>query len=300
MNSTLKSIALKVQAALCGFDPAVQSEPLFFRSYRHYPLFILGAPRSGSTLLYQLLLRHFNAAYISNLMALAPSRMISIGKMLKKYHRVTIVKNSHFGYIKGLFSPSEAGAVQRFWFEDNRQPEETVRLRNTIIALSDIYDGPLIIKNLFNLFRMDRIRSIVPEARFIHIRRDYSFNAQSLLLARRENNGTENIWWSIKPLGYEKTLDQSPEFQVVWQIMQTEKLIYDFCSLQKPVEYIHIEYEDLWKNTAVTLKNISDWLEIPLKKNISIKKISMKNKIRISQSKWDAIQTYISKNTFRV
>lgn len=289
----LKAIALKLQSALSGFDRAVQSKPLTFTSSEHYPVFILGAPRSGSTLLYQLLLRHFNTAYISNLMALAPCKMVDIAKRLKRYHFVPMVKESHFGYIKGAFSPSEAGAIQRFWFEDDRLPEEIVWLRNTFILLSAIWDGPLIIKNLFNLFRLDRIRSIIPEARFIHIRRNYSFNAQSLLLARRKHNGSERIWWSIKPEGYEETLDKPPEFQVVWQILKTEKRIRDFCSLLDPEDHIHIDYEELCNDYTMTIETISDWLNIPLKKPANAIQLSMNNTIRIPNSKWNAIQTHL-------
>jgi len=214
---------------------------------------------------------------------------VTIAKILRSYYSVASIKTSHFGYVGGLFSPSEAGAVQRFWFDNDLSPEEADWVRNTFVLLSQIISGPIITKNLFNTFRLNRIRSILPEARFIHIRRDPLFNAQSLLNARQKINGSENIWWSIKPEGYMRTLDQAPEFQVLWQIKETEKIVHDFFRIGQP-DHFNIGYEDICNDAYSTLEKIGVWLETQLKKPIPVEKLMFRNKINISMEKWRKIQ----------
>ena len=44
----------------------------------HAPMFVISLPRSGSTLLYQLLLQRFRLAYFSNLMAAFPDSPVTV------------------------------------------------------------------------------------------------------------------------------------------------------------------------------------------------------------------------------
>lgn len=293
MNSILKATALKIQSLFDGFDKIAKSEPLPFSEKHHYPIFILGAPRSGSTLLYQLLLRCFDTAYISNLMALVPRQLLTIARTFRYCQSMRSIKSSHFGYVNGLFSPSEAGAIQKLWFEKKMSYDEIVWIRNTFVMLSRIYHGPVIIKNLFNTLRLDQIRSMIPEARFIHIKRDPLFNAQSLLLARNKINGSKIKWWSIKPEGYENIINQEPEFQVLWQIKETERLIGDFFKKQKPDRF-EITYEDLCERLYETLELISAWMNVNLITQIPIDSISASKKIIVSDESWSNIIKYSS------
>jgi hypothetical protein len=291
MNLMLKAAVLKIQPLLNRFDSVVLSAPLDFTKRDHHPIFILGAPRSGSTILYQILLKSVDAGYISNVMALAPIKMVALARLLRRYHTVTSVKKSHFGFIDGLFSPSEAGALQRFWFGNDMDSESVVWVRNTFILLSTIFNGPMIIKNLFNAFRLNRIRSIFPEARFIFMRRDPLFNAQSLLVARRKINGSENIWWSIQPEGYEKTLNREPEFQVLWQILETEKKLETFFKSDN-LEPFHAQYETLCTNPELTIANIAGQMNLNLRKTFDHDNhdtIVGRNLVRLSNIQWDRL-----------
>lgn len=290
VNPLFKTAALKTQAILTDFDWRSKSGRLSFATPRHHPVFIIGAPRSGSTLLYQMSLRYLHAGYISNIMALAPILMTSIADRLKRYHSVTSLQSSHYGYITGLFSPSEAGAIQRFWFDNDLNHDQVIWIRNTFVRLSTAFDKPLIVKNLMNTLRLERIRKVLPEARFIHIKRHPLYNAQSLLLSRRKIHGSDKIWWSIKPKEYEKTLNKEPEFQVIWQILQTEKiLIKDTDS-----DVVHIHYENLSTDPRKILSDLAVWMDLPIKGPIDTSEISNANAIKIHAEKWRKLSSYYS------
>ena len=293
MNSLFKTAALKIQARLTDFDRRSKSEPLAFITPKHHPVFILGAPRSGSTLLYQMVLKYLHAGYISNIMALAPLLMTSIADRLKRCHGVTALQPSHYGYISGLFSPSEAGAIQRFWFDHDLNTEQAAWVRNTFVRLSTAFDKPVIVKNLMNTLRLERIRMVLPEARFIHLKREPLYNAQSLLLARRKNHGSEKIWWSTMPQGYEKTLNKEPEFQVIWQILQTEKILSRFMQAASP-DVVHVRYEAFSAEPEKIVLDLAAWMDLAVREPVDTSEISNANAIKIHAAKWRKLSNYYS------
>jgi len=74
----LRKYLLEIQGLFSGFDSLAKKNTAEDLPEELNPIFIVGAPRSGSTLLFQLLIRHTKLIYISNLMALFPNQMIKI------------------------------------------------------------------------------------------------------------------------------------------------------------------------------------------------------------------------------
>lgn len=99
MNRFLRIIALKLQSLFQGHSRQVYniSENLAIPSDDH-PVFIVGAPRTGSTLIFQDLIQHFRIAYISNLMALLPKYIVPLFEFSRR--RILShsgIRPSHFG-----------------------------------------------------------------------------------------------------------------------------------------------------------------------------------------------------------
>lgn len=233
--------ALSIQKVFNFYDLLSCGVHREFKSSFYYPVFIIGAPRSGSTLIYQLLLKHGRFAYISNLMSLLPGFMIILAKIFKNFHEIENISSSQYGYIPGFFSPSEAGAIFQKWFET--EPSEVLkkRIRNTYSLISDYLNAPLLSKNLKNSLRLQNIYTTFPEARFIYVKRDPLFNAQSILLARRKLMGSDYEWWSVAPENHKSVLGKNPMYQVIWQVLEINKHISDFIKKFSP-EYIEISY----------------------------------------------------------
>lgn len=293
MNDFYKA-ALKIQSALNGFDPRSSGPQRTFQQSELYPIFIVGAPRSGSTLLYQLLLKHARLTYISNLMSLVPNRMILIAKWTRYFNRFNKIKKSDLGYLPGLFSPSEAGAIQRMWFGEGSQTESYAYIRNTIIRLTDIAGLPFINKNLMNSMRMIRIHKILPEVKFIFIRRDPLYNAQSLLLSRKKVHGSINHWWSVKPEGYVEAMKSVPEYQVVWQVREIEKTISAFFT-EYGSQHVDVSYEDLCISPEKTIKGIVNELKMELKEGVGFDDLTIENSKRVTKVQWDEMNCWYKK-----
>jgi len=81
------------------------------------PLFIVGAPRSGTTLLYQLVTKHYYFSFIRNIANLYPQIPYILSKFIENVDENTEdTLKSNYGYISGLKSPSEGGMIWNKYF----------------------------------------------------------------------------------------------------------------------------------------------------------------------------------------
>ena len=289
LHRLLRTGALKVQAFLNGFDPAAKQNAGIFTDPSLYPIFVVGAPRSGSTLLYQLLIRHMGLAYISNFMSLVPIRMIQIAKYGRRFHGTKNIQESRWGYLSGIFAPSEAGGVQRKWFEGKPDGEARKMIRGTVVSLSDIFSAATVVKNLANSLRLENILTLFPEGQFIFIRRNLIFNAQSILISRRQLLGSEQQWWSTKPRGYREVMKLSPARQVIWQVNEIERSITSFLAAKNP-HFLEITYEQLCDNPDMILKTIAEKFNQKLFATDLKGKILLRNKIRLLPAEFETLK----------
>lgn len=238
---------LSFQHLLGGFDPAVRSttQPPSIPA----PIFVIGAPRSGSTLLFQLLVQRYRLCYISNLMALMPRYMVRLCQLRPAFCTgfTGAPRESHFGYVPGLLAPNEAGAVVRHWLDDRAGHEHDGRVRATVAALSAASGGPLLAKNLRITLRLDRMLALFPDARLLFLRRDPLMTAQSLLFVRRRLYGDDSHWWSVEPPGVDLIRERDPFYQVLWQVDAMEQAAIEGC-LSHPRQSVLIDYADLCRS----------------------------------------------------
>jgi len=257
------------------------------------PIFLIGPPRSGSTLLYQLLITHFHLCYFSNLSNFFYKAPVAIHKILppKNYK----IKKSEFGFIKGLNAPSECGGICRYWFDSLKYNKKTKDLiSNSIYTLSNFQNAPFIIKNLNNNFRINKIAEIFPNAIFVYITRDLLYNAQSLLLARKKQNGSYLAWFGLKPDNFSRILKiDDPFLQVFTQIESINKYIQE--SIEKTNAYVlKLDYEDICKNPIKFLDTFeNEYNKISIKnikrKNIEVENILNENKKKMNESDWNKL-----------
>jgi len=171
---------------------------------------LLGAPRTGSTILYQLLAKFLGLPYFSNLTNARYAATPIVGLAIQ--HAVaatcTIALESSFGKVAGAFQPSEASAVMGHWcggghpsqsvsasvLEDKRE-----HMHRTLVAAQRMYRRPILIKNAWNCFRIGSLSMVFPRARFIWIRRDIRHAALSDLSARYVTKKSPLAWNSATP-----------------------------------------------------------------------------------------------------
>jgi hypothetical protein len=276
----LKKIILLIQKTF------TREENHFFtnvKSPSNAPIFIVGAPRTGSTFLFQILLVRYRVTFISNLMALLPMFMSRISFLSKrKMESYTSVKSSDLVYFKGLFSPNEAGKINRFWFDHARTENEKSKIQKTFNRISNQLDASLVIKSLPNSLIIPDILEIFPNARFIYIKRDIFFNAQSILMCRKKVHGDFKTWFSLEPEGFKNKKFSNPFEEVVWQVNTINKKVEDDL---KGLDFIEIDYDNLCENPIVVSELIAHKFNLKIKGNNSDKlNVAHSQKITLNQN----------------
>ena len=131
------------------------------------PMFIIGAPRSGTSILYEKLAQHPDVTYISKATKKAPGSLLLTRFLM------------HF---RKSMQPTEARAVwNRFWRgredatlgREDAHPRARRYLRRVVRNHIALFQKPrFLAKYLGNSFRIEFLDAIFPDAIFIHIIRD--------------------------------------------------------------------------------------------------------------------------------
>ncbi len=234
------------------------------------PIFIIGAPRSGSTLLSQVLINRYEFTHLTNVHSLLYGAVSFVercfGPSWEKGGEVKYV--SQHGCSRGKWAPSECGEFWYRWFR--RFPpytpageicdEKLDNLRKVVAALGRAGKRPMLFKNLFCSLRLRPLVQAFPESLFIVIKRDPLRIGESLLACRKEVNGNYNKWWSVSPPEYEYLKQLAPPLQVIGQTKAIYRLIESDSSAIGKERFLNIDFEAFCDDVHSGLNHIEDFL----------------------------------------
>jgi len=233
---------------------------------RHRPLFVVGAPRSGSTLLYQLLVRSFDVAYLSNLHCRFYGAPALVERLARGRIEPPPTYTSAYGSTKGARAPSECG---EYWYRFFRHfpqyvplpeadPASLARLRMSVRALGDAAERPIVFKNLICSLRLEPIGAALPEALFVFIRRDLVDNATSILAARHELRGDYSTWWSAEPPEIEDLRVRPAHEQVVEQVRRIERIV-EGVRARLAGRFLDVRYAEVCDDPRATMARVREF-----------------------------------------
>jgi hypothetical protein len=232
-----------------------------------WPIVLLvGAPRSGTTLLSQLMARHLEVAWIDN--AAARYWMVPVEGLRRSLSRgpvgsASIALRSWLGAGEGAAAPHEFGWFWQ-WFGEFPDADELdaaelerVRwdaLRRQLCAMSGLASRPLVLKSLTYVdYQIAALARTLPHVRFVHIRREPRFAVRSILAARRARYGDESHWWSVRPRAWREWSALDPVAQVCRQVAHATRAID--AALAGPARGLglRLDYEQLVADPAAAL-----------------------------------------------
>ena len=238
---------------------------------KYPPVFIIGAPRCGSTLLYKVLTERFKFSYFSNFTAKFYKTPIC-GTLLQKILGIRARRgdyNFNYGQVEGLGSPNECGGFWYRWFPRGLHvylnPGETQagvlkELRDEIGGISAVTKRPVIFKNLYNSMRIAPIIEAIPEAVFIVCHRDKIDNALSVLKGRTKNLHSKDKWWSLPPKEIDYLANLSWAEQIAGQVYYTYQQIEDDKKRFGTERFIENKYEEFCANVHSSVTRIEEFL----------------------------------------
>ncbi|MFW5803866.1 MAG: sulfotransferase family protein [bacterium] len=237
------------------------------------PIFIIGLPRSGTTILYQLLTHKFDLSYINNFIARhykSPFLALLISKLIIK-DKIHNCFTSNYGYSSSSVAPSEGGNLWKRWFKpeiayyEKNMPlyKSMQQFRSFIYLWMKAQKKPIIIKNLRFGQRISVLYKIFPEALFIVIKRNPVYNLQSMYLAGEDMRESLKSWCP-----YKETLITNDKILLTYRIKEQIEAIYERdLKLFSKNQVLNLTYEDLCHNPANILKKANTFF---LKNNVLV------------------------------
>ena len=241
-------------------------------------LLVVGAPRSGTTLIDQTLAHCMEVSYFSNLTDLFPRAPLTATRLFStRFGAKTTNFQSYYGQTSRLSDPNDGFSIWNRWLGSDRYTTpshfsvKTVReMQQFFQAWTATFGLPFLNKNNRNTSCIALLAEAIPQAQFVVVRRDPHYVAQSLIHAREEVQGDKRAVWGLQsrsvhaahdPLGYvDDICDQliDIENRLQSQIKQVDS------------SRIHpIQYETFCRNPAIFLKSLHDKIpEIRLRQNI--------------------------------
>lgn len=177
-------------------------------------VFIVGVPRSGTTLLSQLVSRFLNVGYIDNIIArfwANPVLGIRMSRaVLEPDSRSKIQLQSVHGTTEGPWGPHEFGYFWREMFGLDRSSTHKLSQRERhdvneqilstrLKEIAAEFARPVIFKNPICGFQATLVEKCYPNCLFVCTERDEDEVVESIRRARIERYGSEDVWWSLKP-----------------------------------------------------------------------------------------------------
>jgi LPS sulfotransferase NodH len=236
----------------------------------HPLIFVVGAPRSGTTLLSQLLAYCLDVGFVDNFAArfwLAPVHGIRLSKLIaggpeagafeSEYARTSRPTDIHeFGYFwrHWLNKHTFDDVVHAAEHEDEIDWDG---LRLTLANIQHELGRPLVAKNMLGAYHMPRLRRELGKVVFVCIERDPLDACVSILDARRKYYSDPASWWSYVPVEYPLLKDLDPWEQVAGQVHYLGAYYDHELAAVGADSSIRVSYQELCTDPAGVLRRVA-------------------------------------------
>ncbi|MCC6765486.1 MAG: sulfotransferase [Deltaproteobacteria bacterium] len=210
---------------------------------------VTGAPRSGTTVLSQALIHHLPVTYFNNLTGVFPRAPIAanrlFGRMLPK---PAATLHSYYGRTSGFAAENDGLHLWDRWLGADRYAvperlasETAADLRRFFAAWEHAFGRALVTKNNALATGVPAVAEALPTSRFVYVRRDPVFAAQSILGARETIQGTRAAQYGVNDPA--RGTYASPIEDVCAQIVYHERRMEEARRIVGDARFWVVDYE---------------------------------------------------------
>jgi len=270
-----------------------------------YPMiFVCGAPRTGTTLVAQVLLNHLPVQYLNNLTAVFPRSPIVANQIFNKLMKKRpVAYSSFYGKSDHFSGPNDALYLWDRWLGNDR---ERIRESLTVVEKSNMsrffgafqaaFPGPLLNKNNNLNVQANVVADVFDNAYFICMTRNPLYLAQSLYLARLEIHGDADSPYGIHDPDKGSTQDIVED--ICLQVLFHHRKIREQQERIGADRFWIVPYEQFCKEPEVLVMRVArEFLGISVQKNElsnSLAPFSASSKIRMDPEAFERIRVRLS------
>lgn len=277
--ATLQILALPLDALLAPF------ERRWLRQAHADDLpaiLIVGPPRSGTTLIYQVLARCLDVSYLDNFSSLFPRATITSARLFHRLRQhLPPSTDNYYGQTAGLAGVNDGFHVwNRFLGGDRYHPAtsiadaERAALRTFLTAWHAAYEKPFLSKNNRNTSCMTQLAETLDSAHFIVVRRDPRLIVQSLLRSREVIQGDRSVGWGLSSESTRK--GDGPLADVDEVCRQLGRILVDYDRQRQaidPARLLEVDYEAFCRDPADFVQRVAAWLPVALRQPAALAKL---------------------------
>lgn len=241
---------------------------------RYSPTFIIGPPRSGTTLVRQLVAWAIPTSYFTNFTRASwdtlgyplPIMTARVVKLLGLTNHAASFE-SEYGFTTGIGRPVEGGDIWNYFFQTYNAPVEPEQLAperqrliyQAVAGTERIFDLPFVNKTVDLSVRIRALAKIFPSALFIQVVREPLDVAQSLYKARLYDY-PDREFFSTRPRECEDLGNKSIVEQVCMQVYYIEKNIAFERSVVGPDRFLTVSYQAICEKPGRELERIAEFM----------------------------------------
>ena len=236
----------------------------------HPFLFVVGLPRSGTTLLSQVLAYCLDAGYVNNFAArfwLAPVHGIRLARLIAGDGE-DVAFESDYARTRSLQDIHEFGYFWRHWlrkhtFEDVVRAAESegeidwAGLRRTLANVQHELGKPFVAKNMLGAYHMPRLREVLGRVLYVHVERDSLDVCVSILDARRKYYSDPDTWWSYVPVEYPELKDRDHWEQIAGQVHYLGRFYERSFAEMGEEAVVRVTYAQLARDPGAVLAEVA-------------------------------------------
>jgi len=213
------------------------------------PIFIVGAPRSGTNIFYRTFARHPDLAWISNITKKIPSSLwlTRVIMLFRKDHRPTEANNVWQKF---------AGRSDESLGRNDATAGASKYLHTVVQNNLQIFSKPRFVNKCpGNSVRIDFLKAIFPDAIFIHVIRDGRAAAYSIMRSRLEHSGA---YWSVKPPGWQDLWKLPLVDACAMQWKMTVEAVLQSVQKLPPEQHMALKYEEFVARPAKIFEQVGE------------------------------------------
>ena len=239
------------------------------RRYRKAPaprlplVAVCGAPRTGTTLVEQVLIDHLPVAFINNLTAVFPRAPLTANRIFRPtvsgrgaaYH-------SYYGKTVGFSGPNDGLHLWDRWLGANRTrirtsltPVEQRDMRRFFGAMEQIYAKPIVVKNNGLNTCAALVAEVLDRAFFICMTREPLFLAQAQLRARLDIHGADDVPYGLDGVRDGRSTDVVED--ICHQVLFHHQVAQEQQNRLGPERFWIVRYEEFCRNPSALVDAVA-------------------------------------------